>query len=227
MRPDGIAVLTMPSWALYDSKWHWKAWLADRLDGLRGTSGLIVDLRGNEGGQDCGDAILARLIESAYVPPANEQRLRFRRTPAALDPFLDTWDDGFPTLGKGARSLPDGFFLRPSGDQALTIAPDAKRLGVPLHVLIGPVNSWATFQFAGNLRYIGGGNWRGINGGCFFLVRLPASGLEFDLPLVGYFPTVPQPDAGIIPDVTIATTAADIAAARDPVLERAVADLVA
>ena len=56
-------------------------------------------------------------------------------------------------------------------------------------------------------------------------MRLPASGLEFDLPLVGYFPTTPQPDAGLLPDVTIAPTIADIAAGRDPVLERAAVDL--
>lgn len=235
LRPDRVAVLTMPSWALYDSKWDWKSWLTDRLDTLGGARGLIVDLRQNEGGQDCGDAILARLINRPFVPPAMEQRLRFQKTASALDPYLDTWDDSFRTLGVGAKSLPDGFFLRPNGDDALSIAPDSKRLGVPLAVLIGPVNSSATFQFASNVRTLGagklyglttGGNRRGINGGCFFFVRLPASGLEFDLPLVGYFPTTSQPDAGLVPDVIVATGARAIAAGDDPVLTRAANDIV-
>ena len=235
LRTDRVAVLTMPSWALFNSKWDWKSWLTDRLNTLGEARGLIVDLRQNEGGQDCGDAILARLIDKPFIPPAMEQKLRFRQTAAALDPYLDTWDDSFRTLGVGAKSLPDGFFLRPNGDDAVSIAPDGKRLGVPVAVLIGPVDSSATFQFASNVRALGagklygqptGGNRRGINGGCFFFVRLPASGLEFDLPLVGYFPTSSQPDAGLIPDVTIPVSARAIAAGDDRVLERAASDIV-
>ena len=44
-----------------------------------------------------------------------------------------------------------------------------------------------------------------------------------DLPLIGYFPTTPQPDAGIVPGVRIAPTAADVAAGRDPIMTRALA----
>lgn len=96
--------------------------------------------------------------------------------------------------------------------------------------LVGPVNSSATFQFAENARRTGrvrlfgastGGNRRGINDGCLFFVRLPASSIEFDLPLIGYFPLQPQPDAGIVPDVAIATSIADVRAGRDPTMERA------
>lgn len=234
VRPDGVAVLTMPGWAIWDSKWDWKSWLDERLDSLAGAKGLIVDLRDNEGGADCGDPILARLIDRTWTPPALQQRLRFRRTPAALDPYLDTWDNSFRTLGEKATPLANGFLLRPAGEDALSIAPAGKRLPVKVAVLTGPVNSSATFQFALNMRALGGGklygrptggNLRGINGGCFFFVRLPASGLEFDLPLVGYYPDGPQPDAGLAPDVTLAPTIADIAAGRDPVLERAAGDL--
>lgn len=234
-RRDGIAVLTMPTWALYNSKWAWKPWLEERLDLLAGAKGLIVDLRANEGGEDCGDVILARLIERDFSPPEMVQKIRFRTTPKHLDPVLDTWDNSFRTLGVGARPLVGGFYLRPGNEEVLRVTASPKRLNVPVAVLIGQVNSSATFQFAQNIRSIGkaklygqltGGNRRGINGGCYFFVRLPASGLEFDLPLVGYFPLRPQPDAGISPDVTIVPTAADIAAGRDPVMERAAADLL-
>ncbi|GLR46313.1 S41 family peptidase [Sphingomonas astaxanthinifaciens] len=234
IRPDRIAVLTMPGWAIWKSKWDWKGWLDERLDSLAGARGLVVDLRDNEGGEDCGNRILARLIDRPYTPPAIEQRIRFQRTPASIDRYLDTWDDSFRTLGAKAAPLTNGFFLRPAGEDALTVASAGKRLPVPVAVLTSPVNSSATFQFASNFRAIGGGrlygrptggNRRGINGGCFFFVRLPASGLEFDLPLVGYFPTTPQPDAGLLPDVRVAPTIADIATGRDPVLERAAVDL--
>ena len=142
---------------------------------------------------------------------------------------------GDRTLGVGARPLGNGFFARPGATEALTITRSPRRISVPVAALIGPQNSSATFQFAragresGTVRLYGGttgGNLRGINGGAFFFVRLPASGLEFDLPLIGYFPTVPQPDAGLAPDVAVAATADDIANGRDPVLNRAVADML-
>ena len=234
LRPDGIAVLTMPSWALWNSKWDWKSWLDERLNSAASAKGLIVDLRDNEGGQDCGDLIIARLINRAYVPEAQEQRLRFRRTPPGLDPFLDTWDDSFRTLGVGASRLPNGFYRRPGGNAALTIEPAKKRLKTRLAVLTSPVNSSATFQFASSVRALGvgrlvgrttGGNRRGINGGCFFFVRLPASGIEFDLPLVGYFPMAKVPDAGLVPDIAVQESAKDLVRGRDATIQRAVETL--
>jgi hypothetical protein len=102
-------------------------------------------------------------------------------------------------------------------------------------VLTDAACSSATFQFAQVIRDTGiatlagtatGGNRRGINGGAFFFLRLPACGLEVDLPLIGRFPATPQPDAGIEPDVTVPMTAADIAAGRDPVLARVLSDAV-
>ena len=229
-RPDGIVVLTMPSWALFNSKWDWSAWLNDRLDGLKGARGLIVDLRENEGGQDCGDVLLSRLIDKPFVEPGAERRLRFRRTPADLDPYLDTWDQGFRTLGVDAEPLSGGFF-RQTGEMAdETIVPQGRRLKLKVTALIGPVNSSATFQFAlkgrrsGKVHLFGettGGNQRGINGGCFFFVRLPNSGLEFDLPLIGYFPPGSPPDGGLAPDVFAPRVTADVHAGRDRVVEAA------
>ena len=97
-------------------------------------------------------------------------------------------------------------------------------------VLVDGSNSSATFGFAQRVQQdrlgtlVGeptGGNRRGINGGAFFFVRLPHSGLEFDLPLMGYFPPTPQPDAGLLPDVLRLPTVADVAQGRDPALREA------
>jgi hypothetical protein len=228
----GIALLRMPTWALYDSKWDWQRWLTERLDSLRDARGLIVDLRENEGGLDCGNLLLSRLTDRELRLSDYARRVRFRTTPPALDPFLDTWDDSFRKLGVDAKELGDGFFELPR-EQGVDVLPAiAPRITVKTAVLIGPVNSSATFQFAARCREAGlarlfgeptGGNRRGINGGAFFFARLPESGLEFDLPLIGTFPATPQPDAGVEPDVLVVPTAADLAAGRDVVLTAAAA----
>lgn len=230
VRPDGIALLTMDSWALYGSDWDWRGWLADRLSSLAGAKGLIVDLRRNEGGLDCGDALLARLAEAPIPLPPFERRVRFRRTPAELDPYLATWDRSFRTLGESAEPIGGGFLKLGEEDSDREIRPQGPRLALPVAALVGPANSSATFRFAEKARATGlvrlfgrttGGNRRGLNGGAYFFVRLPASGLEFDLPLIGYFPPGSPPDSGVEPDVAVPVTPADIASGRDPAMAAA------
>ena len=48
-------------------------------------------------------------------------------------------------------------------------------------------------------------------------MRLPGSGIEVDLPLIGQFPISdrPLPDAGLEPDVRVQRRVEDIAAGRD------------
>lgn len=232
MTDGGVAVLTMDSWAMFNSKWAWQSWLNDRLDSLKGAKGLIVDLRRNEGGNDCGDAILARLAGSDIARPKIRRLVRYRTTPPHLDPYLDTWDDSFRNWGD--RAVPyDARYLELQRAADIPVLPaQGPRVAVPMAVLTSAQNSSATFQFAELTRASGlgtligettGGNRRGINGGAYFFARLPESGIEFDLPLIGYFPETPQPDAGIVPDVRIAETAADIALGRDRTLEAALA----
>ncbi len=234
-----VAVITMPGWAVYDVKWDWRARIAALMEAVaqRAAGGLVIDLRDNEGGEDCGNEIIARLIDQDLPLYADyERRVRFRSTPAILNPYLDTWDRSFEHLGEGATDLGNGFYrLENEADSVRRITPQGPRFKGKVIVLSSAQNSSATLQFidlarrAGLARIYGestGGNQRGINGGSFFFVRLPASGLEADLPLVGLFPKTAKPDAGLMPDVSIAPTLADLAAGRDAVLERAVTDLV-
>ena len=237
---NGTAYLRMPTWALYDSKWDWKTWLNARLDEVaeKHSPALVVDLRGNEGGNDIGDEILKRLVRSDLRVSSYRRLVRYRQIPAELDPYLDTWDPSFKNWGTAAKDLaqpsptaPPVHYLTLTNDddpEGNIIRSEGKPFLGKVYVLIDASNSSATFQFAMTVQrnklgtLIGqptGGNQRGINGGVFFFLRLPKTQIEMDLPLVGTFPTSPQPDAGLPPDIVVTPTLQDIVAGKDAEME--------
>jgi len=220
--------LAMPTWVAYKTSWDWRGDLDRLAESLvRDHVDGFVDLRGNEGGNDIGDALLAHVIAAPLAPRKMSRRVRFASVPQELRPYLDTWDLSFFELGKDARPLGGGWYELSDPDDA-TIAPKPPRFTGKLIVLVDAANSSATFQFAQTVRdnklglLVGtptGGSQRGINGGAFFFARLPHSHIEVDVPLIGTFPPAAVPDQGIQPDVLVETTADAIAAHRDPVLE--------
>ncbi|MCU0245269.1 MAG: S41 family peptidase, partial [Bryobacter sp.] len=166
------------------------------------------------------------------LPAEPVRRLvRYRSVPQDLRPVLDTWDRSFFDWGETAIPAEQGFYLlkRYDNDAAgSVIRPTAPRFAGRVWVIVGPANSSATFEFARaiKLHQLGtlvgqttGGNRRGITGGAFFFLRLPKSGIELDVPLIGQFAQSPQPDSGIEPDIRVLPTIADIAAGRDSELE--------
>lgn len=233
---DGnIAVLTMPTWVTYKNNWDWQGFIHRAFADLvaRGTPNLVIDLRGNEGGTSVGEVILQHLIDAPLALSASERFTRYQRIPPGVKPYLDTWDRSFDDWGTAATpstSRP-GFYRMTKyddGPAGTVIQPASPRYRGKVWVLVGPENSSATFEFALDVQQnhlatlVGrptGGNQRGINGGAFYFLRLPNSGIEVDLPLIAQFPATPMPDAGIAPDVLAVPTAQDVAAGADRELE--------
>jgi len=229
----------MPTWSVYDAKWDWKAFIDQAFDRLvdEKASGLVIDLRGNEGGRGaCGDRMIARLIDRPLRLPVYRRLVRYRRVPQAMASALTTWDSSFKDWGDAAQG-PDlsGFYRLTRFDDedgADMIRPEGRRYFGKVAVLIDAACSSATFQFAQQVKegrlapLVGqatGGNQKGINGGAFFFLRLPATGMEVDLPIIGYFPDRDRPDAGVAPDVLVPVTRSDIAANMDRAKLRALA----
>lgn len=230
---DRTGYLRMPSWALYDSEWNWKAFLDEKFAALasRHATDLVIDLRGNEGGIDVGEVLVSHVITAPVPRHAVARLVRYRKAPDDLSPNLDTWDPSFKDWGSAVIESTDRFYrLRRNADDDAggIITPSLPRFSGRLWVLVGATNSSATFEFAQTLRQnklgtlVGqptGGNQRGINGGAFFFLRLPRSGIELDLPLIGQFPEDDRPDAGLHPDIFVVPTVEDIARGRDAELE--------
>jgi hypothetical protein len=239
--PSGADYLRMPTWAVYNSKWDWKTWLNTHLDELSDSHApaLVIDLRGNEGGNDVGDEILKRIATGDLKSASVGHLVRYLQTPPDLDPFLDTWDPSFKSWKSNAVELSTPWPTAPpvlyyalktqGSNDPQVIQPGGKPYRGKIFVLIDANNSSATFEFAEIIQQnrlgtlVGqptGGSKRGINGGSFFFLRLPNSGLEMDLPLVGTFPATPQPDAGLTPDVLVSPSLDDITQRRDPEMAR-------
>lgn len=236
--------LRMDGWSLYNSKWKWEDWLNARLDELaaKQVENLVIDIRGNEGGLDCGNPILSRLIATDLPISQLQAYVRYKSVPADLNPYLDTWDNSFRDWGVFASpatvpaAVKQGgqkfFRLRrfDDGARGQVIKARGPRFLGKVYVLVDAVCSSATFQFAKILKknrlatLVGeptGGNQRGINGGAFFFLRLPYSKIEMDLPLIASFPPDTQPlppDAGVVPDVVVRTMAQDVMNGTDPQL---------
>lgn len=230
---ERTAYLRMPTWAVFNSKWDWKGFLATIFDQMaqKKTANLILDLRGNEGGTSVGDVILSRLIKQDLRLEQFKRLVRYRKVSESLVPYLDTWDRSFENWGDAAVDWNNGFYtLKKYDDDAkgsLIKASDRPFAGRTF-VLVDASCSSATFEFAQAAQQskratlVGqptGGNQRGINGGAFFFLRLPHSKIEIDLPLIGSYPEGARPDAGIRPDIVIQPRVEDIARGIDTELE--------
>jgi C-terminal processing protease CtpA/Prc len=202
----------------------------------RGASHLVVDIRGNEGGDDdVRNTIISYLIrQPAYYEI--RRYFGFLLVPDTLMPYLETWDPSFkkPKIAAYYEQTKENLYYKKNSNSIDTVIPNKKHFSGKIYLLTSATNSSSSFFMADILqqnkaaKLVGeatGGTKQGINGGQFFFLYLPASGFEVDIPLIYQAPIHKRKDEGIQPDVKVKTQPHDVANRVDAQLQYIIRDL--
>ncbi|WP_118973935.1 S41 family peptidase [Taibaiella koreensis] len=216
--------------------WDWKTDYKGYLDSVfkvltrDHTPNLVIDIRGNEGGDDeARDELLSYIIDKPFGCENPTRRLyRFLSIPDTLMPYLRTWEKEAKQPKKATEytKTAEGFYEKNEAIQKPCRPVDPKP-GVfkgKVFLIVNSNNSSTTFTLADIVqvnrrgKIIGeqtGGTKQGLNGGKFLLLNLPYSKIEMDIPIIWQAPTTARQDEGIVPDYVVPETQKDIARRHD------------
>lgn len=229
---EKTAYLRLGTFVTWHTDMDWQAFLKGSFAQLneKEVPHLIVDLRGNEGGDGAvQEALMQYLGQRDAWPTDYQQYIRYKTVSDELRPHLNTWNKGMYDISrKVSPSDRAGFYQMKGGGKRKVKKANKQAFKGKVWLLVDASNSSATFflsqyfQINGLATLVGqttGGNLRGINGGQQFFLALPNSGIGVDIPLIGYYTRSEQPDAGLSPDIEVPFTVEDLVEGVDTELQ--------
>lgn len=226
--PGGIGYLPLQSFTTWNFRFDWRRRLEAAFDRFRveAPKHLIIDIRGNEGGDDNVIAELGRyLVKEPLALSSPPSYIKFDTVAADLRPYLSSWNTAVFDMGRGTVVESNGLRRRP-GVFPTRLQPKLNAYTGKVWMLVGPSNSSATFHLARAVKQHGlatlvgrvtGGSLKGMTGGQFLVLTLPKSKIAVDIPLV----TSPSdlPDRGVTPDLLTSWTFEERRSGTDPDLQ--------
>ena len=212
----------------------WKAFLEDFFTELhkKQAKHLVIDIRGNEGGLAEVYWELLKYLHDGEMNILRDRRLvHYQKVSEKLQPYLSSWEQGLFDRGKTVKPIGNEFYtFSDTKTDTLFIEPSEVPFTGELVLLTDAANSSATYHLAKIIKYNGlgiligemtGGNLKGTNGSEFFMLKLPYSGLEVDLPLVATVPRQSAKDSGYVPNILLERTINYYRTEKDEDIERA------
>ncbi len=188
---------------------------------------LIIDVRGNGGGDMDPGFEISRYLAKETLPPYAESRRLVRNVSAnpELAKYLSSYDNA--VLSSVKNGLPSGmyrkfdatFFEILGRESYPSVDPHENRFIGKTFIIADASNASATFQFLNFVQQnrlatiVGqstGGNKQGINGGNYLFLSLPNSRIEIDIPLYFQAPMKSERDESVFPDVPVKQSGEDV-----------------
>jgi len=231
------AQLKIMSFAIFSSDFNWKKFLDDAFKTLKSENieNLIIDIRGNEGGDtQVVEYILERIIDKNITVKLPRQTTVYRTIPEHLKKHISTWDKRPYDWGNKVKQLPNGRYQLKDiyAETSQSYKPKKGGFKGKVYLLTDAENSSAThimatyvkqYQLATIVGQETGGNQKGLTGGYMFFHRLPNTRVELDIPVFSIKilkETATTRDGGIMPDVVVEKNVNDLVSGVDTELNK-------
>lgn len=220
---DDVGVLEVNSFGLMGWKalsLDYKAFLKEVFEEInkKDIENLIIDIRKNNGGNDEMAVELFSYLdikESVAREVYREGRTRYLEFPEPLKSNVQTWGDDPWYFNLKTDEKEGRYYIFKEDPSKSKFVKKTTVFEGNIYLLTSSQNTSLAYYSALNFKRhdlgtsIGqetGGNMRGINGGQILFLRLPNSGIEIDLSIMGGFVYGDQPNHGVKPNIEVPQT---------------------
>ena len=127
---------------------NWKKYLENAFDEMAKMNihNLIIDIRGNEGGDDEVNLVLGKKLAKKEIQfPAFKSLLRYVKVSDEYRPYLNTWDKSFYNRSGQLKEQENGFYTSTKERGQSVIKQNNKAFQGNTYLLVDAANSSATF----------------------------------------------------------------------------------